>query len=326
MLRRESHWIIVCRDICYERLQKFQQAAKELSEVKKEIEEAFNSRQRPRAKRLTTKEAATTYPAAKASKSLGFGAANTCTSSIPRAQFHGLVSPPVEKEHRRFDAARRSQHVRHVAAIPPVPEEFRPGLTSTPVSWFRNESSSQVKLSVKYPSKNVNKVLRGAYQGIGKALAHGVASRIAGAVMNCASVSKHIIAKVMKLVSREAHSLCSRKNPSLLRKTGKEELENFDLEEVCSEWRERAPLFYSFLLTSATNKTTTNFAWFGSLAVAGSVLLRQRNPHMCATAAVIGILLKSKSIEVMGNVYVFLCCCFACWPIFWGKGGWKGLL
>ena len=95
--------LFVCRDICYKRLQKFQQAAEKLSEVKKKIEEAFNSRQWPRAKRLTTKEAAATYPAPKASKSLEFGASTTCTSSIPRAQFHGLVSPPVEKEHRRFE-------------------------------------------------------------------------------------------------------------------------------------------------------------------------------------------------------------------------------
>ena len=99
------------------------------------------------------------------------------------------------------------------------------------------------------------------------------------------------------------------KNPSLLRRTGKEELEKFDLRRFEASG-EKEPRF-STPSTSAINKAMRNCAWFRNLAVAGSVLLRQRNPDMCATAAVIGILLKSKSIEVMGNVYLFLCC-FVC--------------
>ena len=115
---------------------------------------------------------------------------------------------------------------------------------------------------------------------------------------NSKSASQHVIEKVMKVVSKEVAGLCSKTNPSLLRKTGKGDLENFDLEHVCSEWRERAPVFYSFLLTSAANKSSKSYTWFGSLALAGSVLLKQRNPGMSATASVIGVLLKSKAVEV----------------------------
>ena len=144
----------------------------------------------------------------------------------------------------------------------------------------------------------MNKKLQGTYENIGKALVHGVPSRIAGAIMNFLPVKRHIIEKVLKVASKEVAGLCSKTNPSLLRKTGKGDLEKFDLEHVCSEWRERAPVFYSLLLTSAANKSSKSSTWFGSLALEGSVLLKQRNSGMSAAASVIGVLLKSKAVEV----------------------------
>ena len=132
----------------------------------------------------------------------------------------------------------------------------------------------------------MNKKLQGTYENIGKALVHGVPSRIAGAIMNCLPVKKHGIEKVMKIVSKEVAGLCSKTNPSLLRKTGKGDLEKFHLEHVCS------------VCTSAANKSSKSSTWFVSLALAGSVLLKQRNSGMSATASVIGVLLKSKAVEV----------------------------
>lgn len=92
--------------------------------------------------------------------------------------------------------------------------------------------------------------------------------------------------------------LCCEKNPSLLRKSSKEGLIDFDIQHVCEEWKVRAPLFYSFLMTSASNKRTKVSSWFWSVAVAGSVLLNQRNKQMDATSALLGIMMKTKSIEV----------------------------
>ena len=72
---------------------------------------------------------------------------------------------------------------------------------------------------------------------------------------------------------------------------------NFDFEDLWNEWKERAPIFYSLLLTAtgSREKTTT---WLPSMAVAGSILLKQRNPHMNATASIMSLVLKTKSIEV----------------------------
>ena len=64
------------------------------------------------------------------------------------------------------------------------------------------------------------------------------------------------VEKDMKIVSKEVTGLCSKTNPSLLRKKGKEDLEKFDLELVCS---------YSFLLTSAVNKRTKHSRIFAFL-------------------------------------------------------------
>ena len=121
---------------------------------------------------------------------------------------------------------------------------------------------------------------------------------VATAVMNCEPIRKEVTKKVLRIVSKEVNSLCSRREPSILRKCEKNDLMNFDMQLLCQEWAQRAPLFHSFLLTCACSKSTANATWLPSIAISGSVLLKQRNPHMNATASVLGILLKSKSIEV----------------------------
>lgn len=73
--------------------------------------------------------------------------------------------------------------------------------------------------------------------------------------VNCLLVRNHSLQKVMKVVSSEVTSLCSKANPWIL-KTGKKDPEKFDIEDVCKERRERAPAFHSFLLASAVNKNT----------------------------------------------------------------------
>ncbi len=71
---------------------------------------------------------------------------------------------------------------------------------------------------------------------------------------------------------------------------------NFSFESVCEEWKTKAPIFYAFLMTVANSKDAT---WLPSVAVAGAVLLKQRNTRMNAIAAILGIMLKTRSIEVL---------------------------
>ena len=85
----------------------------------------------------------------------------------------------------------------------------------------------------------------------------------------------------------------------MLRANTKEEIVDFDFEKLCFEWKERAPIFYAFLMTCAT-ATQNEIApeWLPSIAVAGLILLKQQNSHMNGCATVLGILIKSRSLEV----------------------------
>ena len=66
---------------------------------------------------------------------------------------------------------------------------------------------------------------------------------------------------------------------------------------MCQEWKERAPIFYAFLMTVALSNGTKDASWLPSVSVAGSILLKQRSRHMNATAAFLAIL-KTASTEV----------------------------
>ena len=98
----------------------------------------------------------------------------------PLAYFPEVSSPiqPVENQNYRlvFNAFPNT----HLGSS----QEFRPALTSTPTS-AGEQNVNQVKLSVQYSSKPLNKKLSGAYQTIGKALAHGVKANRRKGHENC---------------------------------------------------------------------------------------------------------------------------------------------
>ena len=193
----ENSELFVCRDKCYQRLIKFNRASDKLKELKKEIEEVFKERENLRAKRLLhldenadagAKTTSTSSPRGKASKSLRF-ADTTCTSSAihedsdvlgksisaDRTPMDTYLSPI---QSHPFGPVLRAFPNAQLNGSSPLP------LTSTPISGYGSRDTSQVKVSFKYLSKKVNKTLLSAYQSVGKALAHGVPSQIAGAIMN----------------------------------------------------------------------------------------------------------------------------------------------
>ena len=311
----------VCK-ACYRRLIKFKKASDHLEELKDELKGIFKDRELPRTKRLLSVESDSGETQAscrgKSSKCLPFDPINTTCTSYATA--NSSISTAISQQVRYYTPARfpiGSIGVSHIPSHPyglvlqafpsqltvrPACEIPQPILTSTPIAskaasnHLNNTSeTSKTVLSVQYPSKKMNKTLCGSYQTIGKALAHGIPSQIANAVMKNPTLRNHVIENALKTLSKEVAALCSKKNPSILRKSGKEDLAKFDLQLLC---KERAPLFYSFLMTSAVNKRTKECSWFLSIAIAGSVLLKQRSEKMDATASVLGVLLKSKSVEV----------------------------
>ena len=109
-----------------------------------------------------------------------------------------------------------------------------------------------------YSYRTVSKTVNYTYNTLGKALLYGPLSRVAiyTAVMKCNPSAKWLHRKCLTSFPEKVSDLCFRKKLStVLRKTGKDDLMKFSLEQLC-----------------------------------GSVLLKQRNGEMSATAYVLGIL------------------------------------
>ena len=321
--------IFICTANCYRCLIRFEKIANNLCTLKKEIKKDYdNGGSGVRTKRLrkeTTCLEAQMDPrtsvillpelapsvGTSAAKSLKFPGPATCTSELAPSVGNSAVKllkfpgpttctsyfAPADPAHGLAFVAEESHENVSFFASPPPPSLF---LTSTPVAKdnapFKSSNAAtftSVDVTIKYPSKTVNRTLAKDYETIAKALTFGPPQRLAKAVLKCKLLSKHV-----NLLSESG--LCSRKTPSLLRKCGKEDLENFKFQSLCDEWRERSPLFFSFLMTCCISGRSRDQAvkWLPSAVVAGSVLLKQRNQEMNATASVLGVLLKTGSIEV----------------------------
>lgn len=266
---------------CYKKITKIKKLDNELQELKTVLRTVYSS-QDHRVKRLQRDEdeRAKRHPATKV---LDFSSATTSTSSSPSTP----PLPPLPVSPIFAEKSGASLRLPRLPTSQPCP------VASTPKP---RPKQTKVNVCIEYPSKTVNKTLGPDEKAIAVALAHEIPSRFANAVLKCKSVRTHIIQRVLRIVSGEITGLCSIKRPSLLRKSGKDDLENFDLKKICDEWKERAPVFYSFLLTSCT--TNREATWFPSVALAGSILLKQRNKHLNTTATIIGILMKTRSLEV----------------------------
>lgn len=314
----ESERLAICRAKCYNRLVKYQNSMRKTEEIVAEIKREFKADDSVRVKRLAKEEGR--LPEAK--KSLKFGdTASAC--EISPASHQASVNPIfVSPKPGIVVATLPKPPLFSFSAVSPIPVRgfqnsdlfqrafgscFRGGqLTSTPnkpgneaqESSMNETRETQIHVSATYPcGKTYREELKGDLSALGKALVHGPNQRIANAVLKSNILQQIIVEKVLKLMTIQLNELCSRKRPSVLRANSKEDLMNFDLEKVCDEMKARAPIFYAFLVASASVKKETP-EWLPSVAVAGSVLLKQRNSHMNGCATLIGILLKSRSLEV----------------------------
>ena len=288
--------IAICRMSCYKRLTRYKNALRKVDEIEHEIALEFNMLVPVSVKRMGKEVAESTLP--KSKRSLAFEDSHiesNATASIREVPVPTditvlmpnptipLTSTPINKA--------KTPHS--------LPDFEQTETESVPV-----EKKTKVSLTVQYPSKTIRKELIDDFAILGKAIAHGSPQRIARAVLKNSTVKKYILEKVLKLLTLQVSGLCSRRKPSLLRSKTKNELSSFEFKNLCLEWKERAPLFYAFLMTIAFAKMKNNLQWLPCIAVAGSILLKQRNSHMNGCATIIGILIKSRSIEVI-KVSVF---------------------
>ena len=291
---------------CYKRLTKFERIKKSLESLQNEIEEDFKKASESvfssRTKRMfkdsvpnVNKDSATRqdHTARRiAAKPLKF---SDSTPQIYPAETADVSCDFVVAQPRNFLPVSNF-------SLPPPKDLSMSTKTSTPNSKAVNTS---VSVCIKNPSKTVNKTVQLDYESITKALVFGSPQRIAKAVIKCKLLKKSVIESVLSLVSSEVNGLCSRSNPSILRKCDRENIANFNLQSLLQEWKARAPVFYSFLLTCSNCKLMKTCSFLPSVALAGSVLLKQRNSQMNAMASAIGVLIKTASVEVNIICYMY---------------------
>ena len=140
-----------------------------------------------------------------------------------------------------------------------------------------------VDVRVKWPSKDAEQA---DLESLGKMLGRGTYKQIALAAWKSPSVKKELIALMSKDVEREADGLCSKKNPSCLRKTDKISMLSFNMEKLVGEVKERAPLFHSLLSAASINSksraTHPSRVNFGAVGKATAVCLKSRSKFMIA--------------------------------------------
>ena len=108
--------------------------------------------------------------------------------------------------------------------------------------------------------------------------------------------SQNIKKELIKDIDKECTQLCSKKNPSCLRKTDKENILSFTMEKFYNELRERAPLFHSMLPAASVNSRNRSKApqtevLRAGTAMAATVCLRNRSKFMITVQLVITIFL-----------------------------------
>ena len=130
------------------------------------------------------------------------------------------------------------------------------------------KKQTKVFLTVQYLSKTVRKELTDDFATLGKAIAHGSPQRIAKAALKIVTLKKHILEKVLKLLSLQVSGLCSRRNPSMLLAKTKEDFASFEFQNL----RIYSPVFKTYAYIRLYSKPTHIFAYILYSAISAYIL------------------------------------------------------
>ena len=129
---------------------------------------------------------------------------------------------------------------------------------------------------------------------------------IASAVFSITDIAEEITTLTIRRVNKEITDLCATSNPSILRKTSKEELSNISWEQVHKELTERTPTFLRLIEASVqnpsqarnTNKRSDNL--IPPMCDAACQLISIFSEGMCATRRIKSIILKKGGLKKIG--------------------------
>ena len=139
-------------------------------------------------------------------------------------------------------------------------------------------------------------------ESIGTAILRGTYKQMAHRIWQHKCLQMEIVKYVGNAVAAQCSEQCSTKRKSIARRSSSEDMMIFSPEALCNEWPNiKAPIFYSILLSSALSVRRNNFntvTWLPSIAMAGSVLLRERSRGMDAMQLLVTTIIRSSSSQV----------------------------
>ena len=148
--------------------------------------------------------------------------------------------------------------------------------------------------------------MRKEHQSVGRQLALGDNAAIASAVLATPDVNEKICQLVSKSTTSEITSLCSKTNPSVLRKSSHEELAEFSWGKVNEELEIRTPRFLQFLKSAIANPSQRRnvlkkkSALNGPMLDAGCQLIAIFNEEMNVTRKLKSVILKKGGLKKVG--------------------------
>ena len=89
-----------------------------------------------------------------------------------------------------------------------------------------------------------------------EALSSGDDTHVVEEIMKITEVVECVKDKMFETLKDEIRCLCSKTTNSILRDGSKEKLLTFSFKKIMNEWKEKAPLFYRFIMSVSVNPKT----------------------------------------------------------------------
>lgn len=221
---------------------------------------------------------------------------NRATSELAATEVIGLglCSPIVSST--PYNAGKRSRVRNH----PPSDDNEK----------FKSKVEPSVVISVDWASGIKTRSLVNDLIPLGKSLIKGTYKQIAVAAWKSPGLRRGIIEVIKREINKECCSLCSSKNPSILRKTSKDDMLDFSWKNLANELEEKAPTLQTILKGASRplineaksvevgNECQNESKWLPATCMAAAVLLKNRSRYMTAVQLLITIIIQHSGLMV----------------------------
>ncbi|CAB4016528.1 Hypothetical predicted protein, partial [Paramuricea clavata] len=181
----------------------------------------------------------------------------------------------------------------------PIPSTLSTEKYTQTSHWPNDGDISAVHVVIQYPNSPNRKVhLKDTHERLGRQLALGDNTSIANAVLAIPDLNDVIYQLISKKITSEIVDLCSKTNPSVLRKTSPKEPLNFHgTKSIKNFYQELQDLFNFYSQQQNRNVLKTKSVLHGPMLNAGCQLIAIFNEDMNATRKIMSVILKKGGLK-----------------------------